>query len=142
MAQASNVGDSYITDAGVGAGAIPDGWQLFAGSMILFAGIWNLLEGLFAFVRSSVFIGRAVFGDLWFWALLWILFGLLQVTAGYAIMSGRTWARWFGIIVIGLSALLTMLTIATYPFWALVMLAIDFAILYGLTARWQRRAEM
>jgi hypothetical protein len=136
------VRDSYVTDTSGRADAAPDGWQAFAAFMILFAGFWNVFEGFFAFFRSSYFIGRAVFGDLWLWALLWMVFGSLQVAAGYAIMSGRTWGRWFGIIVVGLSALITMLTIATYPFWALVMLAIDFAILYGLTARWQRPATM
>jgi hypothetical protein len=135
-------GDSYVTGTSGQAEAVPGGWQLFAGLMMLFAGIWNLFEGFFALFRSSYFIGKAAFGDLWLWALLWMLFGILQVAAGYAIMSGRTWGRWFGIIVVGLSALVTMLTIATYPFWALVMLAIDFAILYGLTAHWQRPATM
>jgi hypothetical protein len=135
------IDQSYVTDPSARSGAVPDGWQLFAAFMILFDGLWNLFEGFFAFFRSSYFIGRAAFGDLWLWAIVWMLFGVLQIAAGYAIMSSRSWGRWFGIIVVGLSALVAMVTIGTYPFWALVMLAIDFAILYGLTARWRRPAD-
>jgi len=85
--------------------AVNDGWLIFAGLMIVLAGIWNLCEGVIALFRSSYFIGRAVYGDLWFWAIVWIAVAVLELAAGYAIMAGRTWARWFGIVVVGLSAL-------------------------------------
>jgi hypothetical protein len=113
------------------------GWTLFSGIMLLFAGIWIAFEGVFAFFRSSWFIGSAVFGSLWIWALAWLVFGLLLIGAGSAVMSGRTWGRWFGIVVVTLAALLHMLSFATYPWWSAVMIGVDFLILYGLTVRWQ-----
>jgi hypothetical protein len=113
------------------------GWTLFSGIMLLFAGIWIAFEGIFAFFRSSWFIGSAVFGSLWIWALAWLVFGLLLIGAGSAVMSGRTWGRWFGIVVVTLAALLHMLSFATYPWWSAVMIGVDFLILYGLTVRWQ-----
>jgi hypothetical protein len=138
MADMSNVGGPDITGATTESDYYPGGWQLYAGCMILFVGVWNACEGLFGFIRSSYFIGKPVFGDLWVWAVLWLLFGLLQVVAGYAILGGRSWGRWFGIVVASLSALVAMLTIGTYPFWALVVIALDFAVIYGLTAHWRR----
>lgn len=137
---ASTTGDvrgGYDTTAG--AMAMPQsGWVLFAGVMLLFNGIWIAFEGVFAFFRSGYFIGSPVFGSLWIWALAWMAFGLLMIAAASAVMSGRSWGRWFGIVVVTLAALLHMLSFATYPWWSAVMIAVDFLILFGLTARWQR----
>lgn len=137
---ASTTGDvtgGYDTTAGAMEVA-QGGWVLFAGVMLLFSGIWIAFEGIFAFFRSTYFIGSAVFGSLWIWALAWLVFGLLLIAAGGAVMSGRSWGRWFGIVVVSLAALLHMLTFATYPWWSAVMIAVDILILFALTARWQR----
>ena len=117
--------------------AVSDGWLIFAGLMIVFAGIWNLCEGVIALFRSAYFIGRAVYGDLWFWAIVWIVLAVLELSAGYAIMAGRGWGRWFGIVVVGLSALAQLLSIGAYPFWSLFILAADMLILYALTVHWR-----
>ena len=114
------------------------GWVLFAGVMLLFSGVWIAFEGVFAFFRSTYFVGSAVFGSLWIWALAWLVFGLLLIAAGGAVMSGRAWGRWFGIVVVSLAALLHMLSFATYPWWSAVMITVDFLILFALTARWQK----
>lgn len=119
-----------------------DGWVLFAALMILFAGFWNAFEGVLAFFRSTYFIGSAAFGSLWIWALLWIAFGVVQIAAAGAILSGQSWGRWFGIVTVTLAAFLNLLTIGTYPWWSAVMVSVDIIILYALTARWQRTAAV
>jgi len=126
-------------DATTGAMVVPQsGWVLFAGIMMLFSGIWIAFEGVFAFFRSTWFIGSAVFGSLWIWALAWLVFGVLLIAASGAVMSGRSWGRWFGIVVVSLAALLHMLSFATYPWWSATMIAIDVLILFGLAARWNK----
>jgi hypothetical protein len=132
-----DVGGEYGATAGTME--VPQsGWVLFSGIMLLFSGIWIAFQGVFAFFRSTWFVGSAVFGDLWFWALVWMGFGLLLIAAGSAVMSGRSWGRWFGIVVVALAAFVHMLSFATYPWWSAVMIAIDVLVLFGLTARWQR----
>jgi hypothetical protein len=128
---------AYATGAGTTDMPV-NGWVLFSGVMLLFSGIWIAFEGIFAFFRSTYFAGGAVFGSLWIWAIAWVAFGVLLIAAGSAVISGRTWARWFGIVVVTLAALVHMLSFATYPWWSAVMIAIDVLILFGLTARWQR----
>jgi hypothetical protein len=137
---ASTTGDrigGYDT-AGTMVAPEQSGWVVFSGLMLLFSGIWIAFEGVFAFFRSTWFVGSAVFGSLWIWSLAWMAFGVLLIAAGGAVMAGRTWARWFGIVVVGLAALLHMLTFATYPWWSAVMIAIDVLILFGLAARWNK----
>lgn len=118
-------------------GMAEDGWVLFAALMILFSGLWNAFEGLIGFFRATYFIGSPLWGDLWIWALLWLIFGLVGIAAGAAIMSGQSWGRWFGIVVVGLNALVHLAAIGTYPWWSLVIIAVDILIIYALTARWR-----
>ena len=113
------------------------GWVMFAGMMLVFVGIWDLIEATFALLRTSYFTGTAIFGDLFFWALVWLAVGLAQLVAGYGIISGRTWARVLGIVLVVLSAIVNMLTIPLYPWWSMFVVAFDVVILYALTARWR-----
>ena len=125
----------------VRTGVMVDGWLLFSAVMILFAGIWNIFEGIMAFLRTSLFIGSPIFASLWIWGVLWAAFGVLLIAAASAIMSGQPWGRWFGITVAALSAFVHLLALATYPWWSVVMIAINVAIIYGLTAHWSRGAR-
>jgi hypothetical protein len=43
-------------------------------------------------------------------------------------------ARWFAVAVVGLNAIDMMFFLPSYPFWALVIIAVDVVALYGLCA--------
>jgi hypothetical protein len=118
----------------------PSGWTLFAAVMILMSGTFNAFDGFIGFFRSTYYIGKPVGGDYWIWALLWLAFGILQIAAGFAIMAGQSWARWFGITIVGLNTLLNLLAMGTYPWWSMTIIAIDLLVIYGLTAGWRRTA--
>lgn len=134
----SDVSGGYDTTGGAALAMSQSGWVLFSGIMLLFSGMWIAFEGIFAFFRSTWFIGSATFGSLWIWALVWLAFGVLLMAAGGAVTYGRSWGRWFGIVIVALAMLMQMLSFATYPWWSAVMIAIDVLVLFGLTARWNR----
>ncbi|HZV49069.1 MAG TPA: hypothetical protein VFD49_04820 [Candidatus Dormibacteraeota bacterium] len=119
---------------------MPSGWMLFAAIMILISGLFNAFDGLFGFFRATYYIGRPIGGSIWIWALVLLVFGVVQIAAGLAIMSGQSWGRWFGIVVISLNALLHLLVVALYPWWSLTIIAIDLLVIYGLTAGWRNIA--
>ncbi len=43
-------------------------------------------------------------------------------------------ARWFAVAVVGLNALAQMFFIPAYPFWSLLIIAVDVVALWGLCA--------
>jgi hypothetical protein len=47
---------------------------------------------------------------------------------------GNQLARWFAVVVMGLSAIDMMFFVPAYPFWALAIIAMDVIALYGLCA--------
>jgi hypothetical protein len=59
---------------------------------------------------------------------------VLQLLAGAGVLAGSQWARWFGVAVLGLSAIDQMFFIPAYPFWSLTIIAMDVVGLYGLCA--------
>ena len=56
---------------------------------------------------------------------------MLAVT-GFFILTGQPWARVVGIVVAVLSALSNFLFIPYYPLWALVIIALDVAVIWAL----------
>jgi hypothetical protein len=49
-------------------------------------------------------------------------------------MAGRTWARAVGIVLAGVSALVNLVFIAAYPMWAIIVIAIDIAVIFALAS--------
>ena len=112
------------------------GLVLFAGVLLLVVGFWNLIYGIAAIAQSHVFVANAhyVFGDLRTWGWITLIIAALQILAGIGVMTGNQVARWAGIILVGLNAINQMFFIPAYPFWSLMIIAMDIVALYGLCA--------
>ena len=48
------------------------------------------------------------------------------------IVAGNQLARWFAVAVLGLNAIDQMFSTPAYPFWSLVIIAVDVVALYRL----------
>jgi hypothetical protein len=48
------------------------------------------------------------------------------------LVAGSQLARWFAVAVLGLNAIDQMFFIPAYPFWSLVIIAVDVVALYRL----------
>ena len=54
--------------------------------------------------------------------------------AGWGLLSGQTWARVVGITVAVLSAIAAFLWLPYYPFWALLIIALDVFVIWAIAA--------
>ena len=112
------------------------GWIAFSSAVLIVGGAFGVIDGLMAVYRSRFFSSSAVyaFSDLKTWG--WIVFGLgvAAVVSGIAVLSGREWARWLGVGVAGLNAVGQLLFAQAYPLWSLIIIGVDIAVIYGLTA--------
>jgi hypothetical protein len=110
------------------------GWVAYAGIMLGLAGTWNVFDGILAIANSKVFVGHTtfVFSDLKTWGWIMLILGVLEVAAAFAIFSGSSVARWFGIAVAGVNSIGQLMFLPAYPFWALAMFTLDMLIIYGL----------
>jgi hypothetical protein len=112
------------------------GWLLFASIMLILAGVYNLIWGIAAVAKSSVFVDnvRLVFGNLNTWGWIYLILGILEICAGFGVLSRSQWARWFGIVMASLAAILAFFYIWAYPGWAILLITLDVLVVYGLAA--------
>jgi len=112
-------------------------WMIvFAVALLVTVGFFNMIDGIAAIANSHVFIANAhyVVGDLRAWGWVVLILGVLQLIAAIAILAGSQAARWFAVVVIALNAIGQMLFIPAYPFWSLLIIAVDIVALWGLCA--------
>ena len=110
------------------------GLILFASVVLAVVGFFNLIYGIAAVANSHVFVANAhyVWGNLRWWGWATLIFGALQLLAAGGIITGNQLARWFGVAVVGISAIDQMFFLAAYPFWSLMIIAVDIVALYAL----------
>ena len=125
------VGEARAREEGHGYGLV-----LFASILLVVVGCFNLIQGIAAIANSHVFVANAhyVFGNLRSWGWITLIIGCLQLLAAAGVLAGNQLARWFAVVVLGLNAIDQMFFIPAYPFWALMIIAVDVVALWGLCA--------
>ena len=121
----------------------PPGLVLFAGIVMFINGVLSALWGLAAILNDEVVTvgGRgAIIWDLTAWGWFVLFFGLAVTLVGVGLLAGNTAARWLGVIVVTLHALVHFGTISAFPLWAILVIGLDILILYQLLARWPARS--
>ena len=59
--------------------------------------------------------------------------GALLLAAGIGIFSGNVLARTAGVLVAAVSAVSMLLWLPYYPIWAVLVIALDIAVIWALT---------
>ncbi len=110
------------------------GWWVFAGVLLLIAGVLNIIYGIAAIGDSKFFTEDATYIlsglNTWGWILL--ILGVLELVAAFSLFSGGEFGRWFGIFVASLNSIGALLTIPGSPFWSLAVFALCLIVIYKL----------
>ncbi len=131
-----------VPDAGVtkDIGSVPSavagtGWATLAGVLFLVAGIWNFIAGWAALARKEYFDEASMlYQNLQVVGWVWLGIGVIQVLTSYLLFSRMPSGRVLGITLAALSMLVWFFAIGAYPIWAVMVVAIDALIIYGLAA--------
>lgn len=113
-----------------------DGWVVFAGIMVLVAGVLNCIYGIAAIDGANFFIEdeRFILSDLATWGWIILFIGLVQLVAAMSIFAGNQFGRWIGLVSASIGAIGALLTLPGYPFYSLAVFSIDILVVYGLAA--------
>ncbi len=112
-------------------------WMIiFAVALLFTVGFFNVIDGIAAIANSHIFIANAhyVIGDLRVWGWVALILGAVQILAAIGVLAGNQAARWFAVAAIGLNAIGQLFFIPAYPFWSLLIIAVDMVALWGLCA--------
>jgi hypothetical protein len=117
------------------------GWAvgliLFAAIMMIMAGIWQALQGLIAIFENEFYVATRNYlfqFDATTWGWIHLIVGVIVAFAGWGLLSGRTWARVVAITLAVLSAIANFLFIPYYPFWSLLIIAVDVFVIWAIAA--------
>ncbi len=112
------------------------GWIVFAATLTVVAGIFNMIYGLVVLFNSqwvAVTDDVILIFDLTAWGWILLGFGVLQLFTAGGMISGRSFARilgvaWASVVVIG-----ELVYINVYPVWSIVIIALSVLVIYALT---------
>jgi hypothetical protein len=111
------------------------GLAVFAGALMITVGIFQVIAGLVALFQNEIYVvGQqyAVSFDVTSWGWIHLLVGVLLVGAGCGVITGQLWARVVGIALAVLSMIANFMFLPYYPFWALVIIALDVFVIWAL----------
>jgi hypothetical protein len=117
------------------------GWLMFAATMLGLAGILTIIDGIVALSKSKFYTANAtyVFSNLHTWGWITLIIGVLLIIAAMGVVAGSQFSRWFGMIVAGLNAIAQFSFMQAYPFWSLLVFALDVLVIYALAVYGGRR---
>ena len=113
------------------------GWALFAAIMLMIAGFFQIIAGIAAIAEDDFYLTtqKWVFEfDVTTWGWIHVVLGILLLCVGAGILTGNIVARTVGVIIAGISAIGNFAFMPYYPVWAIIVIAIDIAIIWALTA--------
>jgi hypothetical protein len=109
----------------------------------LIVGTLNVIEGIAAIGNARFFVHDTnyIVGTLKTWGWIATCVGALQLAAALGVIVRNQIARWAGIVILAVGALVQLLMMPAYPFWSLSLFALDIVAIYGLIAHGGRMAE-
>ena len=118
----------------------PSSWAVggysFAIVMLIIIGVFQAISGLVAIIDDDFYVVGQNYTfnfDTTGWGWIHLLLGLLLILVGYFLYTGAVWAVVFAIVLAGLSAIANFFFIPYYPFWSILLIALDVWVIWALT---------
>jgi len=118
----------------------PSGWAVgglaFAASVLLMVGIFQVIAGLVAIFNDEFYVVAQNYTfdlDASAWGWLHLIIGLLVAFTGWSLFAQKEWAVVAGIVFAMLSAISNFFFIPYYPFWSILIIALDVWVIWALT---------
>ena len=108
------------------------GWVTFAGIMLILVGAFNVIDGIAAISDSKYLVHQLLFANLHAWGWFFLIWGILQILAGFAIFGGATWGAILGIVTAFFNIIAQLSWAHAYPVWAIAAMVVDALVIYGL----------
>jgi hypothetical protein len=111
------------------------GRVIFAATLLVVVGTINIIYGIGALDGARLFVNdtRYLLDDLNTLGWVLIILGVVQLAAGFSLMSGRTFGRIFGIVAGSLGAIGALLSIGgNHPWWSLGAFALSVFVVHGI----------
>ena len=113
------------------------GYAAFAAVMLMLAGGFHFIAGLAGVLDDDFYVVTPnwVFEfDATVWGWIHLIGGVLVILAGLSILKGHMYGRIIGITVASISAVANFAWLPYKEFWGVVIIFLDIAVIWALTA--------
>jgi hypothetical protein len=121
------------------------GFTVFAAVMMIMVGLWQALAGLIAIFENEFYVATRNYlfqFDATTWGWIHLVVGIAVALAGWGLLSGQTWSRIVAITLATISATTNFLFIPYYPFWSMLIIAVDIFVIWALVAHGRQFKEL
>jgi hypothetical protein len=87
-------------------------------------------------------VNQLLFANMDAWGWFFLIWGIVQVFTGFAVMSGSPWAAIVGIVAAFVNAIAQLSWARAYPVWALCAIVADTLVIYALVVYGGRKPEI
>jgi hypothetical protein len=111
------------------------GRVVFAATMLLLLGFVNIIYGIGALDDANIFVNdtRFILNDLNALGWVLIILGIVQLTAGFSLMSGNAYGRILGVVAGTIGAVGALFSIGgSFPWWSLAEFALCIYVVHGI----------
>jgi hypothetical protein len=108
---------------------------MFAAVMMIVNGIFHVFQGLAGVMSDEFFVtlpNYVVTVDVTTWGWVHLVLGVLVGIGGFYLFSGSRPAAIFALVVVVISAIGNFAFIPYYPFWTLLVIAVDIYIIWAI----------
>ena len=120
------------------------GWVLFAGIVLMVAGVMRLFDAIWAFRYHGVLpsnLEDALFGhSLKTYGWVWLVVAIVLFLAGLGVLVQSQIARWIGVFAGAVASISAIWWMPYYPIWSLTYIGIGVFVIYALVAHGDREA--
>ena len=110
--------------------------MVFAASILTLIGSFQIIAGLTAIFNDDFYVVARNYTfdiDATAWGWVHLLIGILLVVTAFGLFSGSTWARATALVLAGISAVANFFFIPYYPWWSILVIALDVWVIWALT---------
>ncbi|QDC12783.1 DUF7144 family membrane protein [Rhodococcus ruber] len=132
MSQDTSVRQGVATGTSIGAAII-----------LTTIGILQIFQGIAAVAEDELFVVGIEYTykfDFTTWGWIHIVLGAVIALVGLALFTGATWARVAAIVLAALSILANFMWLPYYPWWSILIIALDVVVIWAVST-WNPRRD-
>jgi hypothetical protein len=108
----------------------------FAAVVLVIIGAFQVIAGLTAIFDDNFYVVARNYTfdlDASAWGWIHLILGLLLLFTGFGLFSRAAWAGVTAVVLAGLSAIANFFFIPYYPFWSILVIALDIWVIWSIT---------
>ncbi|ATQ30327.1 hypothetical protein QM787_19750 [Rhodococcus ruber] len=119
------------------------GTSIGAAIILTTIGILQIFQGIAAVAEDELFVVGIEYTykfDFTTWGWIHIVLGAVITLVGLVLFTGATWARVAAIVLAALSILANFMWLPYYPWWSILIIALDVVVIWAVST-WNPRRD-